>query len=99
MKSRSSSAESDHLPREIAALSALSVKHLKARWRSLYGAEPPRRISRELLTRALAYRLQERTFGGLKSSTRRLLEASGRAAHRASSCVSPRIGRPPLEPC
>jgi hypothetical protein len=30
-----------------------------------------------LLTRALAYRLQERTFGGLKPSTRRLLERIG----------------------
>jgi hypothetical protein len=77
MESRSSSADSDQLPQEIAALSALSVKHLKDRWRSLYGAEPPRRISRELLTRALAYRLQERTFGGLKPSTRRLLERIG----------------------
>jgi hypothetical protein len=77
MKSRSPSAESDQLPRELAALSALSVKHLKDRWRSLYGAEPPRRISRELLTRAIAYRLQERVLGSLKSSTRRLLEGVG----------------------
>ena len=64
----------DRLGRELTALSALSVEHLKNRWRSLYGTEPPRTISRVLLTRVIAYRLQERAFGGLKPSTRRLLE-------------------------
>ena len=39
----------------------------------LYGTEPPPRISRDLLTRAVAYRIQEEALGGLKPSTRRLL--------------------------
>jgi hypothetical protein len=34
-------------------------------------------ISRELLTRALAYRIQERALGGLKPATRRLLAQLG----------------------
>jgi hypothetical protein len=62
---------------EVARLATLSVKHLKARWRSLYDTEPPRYVSRELLTRAVGYRLQERAFGGLKPSTLRLLERLG----------------------
>ena len=62
---------------EVASLATLSVKALKERWRSLYGAEPPRYISRELLTRALGYRLQERAFGGLKPRALRLLERLG----------------------
>ncbi len=96
MKSRLSSAESDQLSREIVALSALSVKHLKDRWRSLYGTEPPPRISRELLTRALAYRLQERTLGGLKPSTRRLLEriGEGPSASRLVDVASHRKAAP-----
>jgi hypothetical protein len=60
MKSRTSSVASDELPRELAALSAVSVKHLKYRWRAWYEAEPPRRISKELLTRALAYQSYKR---------------------------------------
>ena len=36
-------------------------------------SEPPHRISRELLTRAVAYRIQEQVYRGLKPSTRRLL--------------------------
>jgi hypothetical protein len=46
---------------------------LKERWRVLYGSEPPRRISRDLLLRALAYLIQERALGGLKPSMSRLL--------------------------
>jgi hypothetical protein len=83
MKNRSHATDPEQLQRELATLSALSVKQLKDRWRSLYGSEPPRRISRELLTRALAYRLQERALGGLKPSTRRLLDRLGKG--RSSS--------------
>ncbi len=92
MKNRSSSTDSDQLARELASLSNLSVKDLKDRWRSSYGSEPPRRISRELLTRALAYRLQERTWGGLKLSTRRLLEriAEGRSSNQLVPVASHR---------
>jgi hypothetical protein len=51
-----------------------SMAELKERWRAFYGNEPHRRMSRELLTRALAYALQEQLFGGLKPETRQLLE-------------------------
>ena len=59
--------------REFTSLADLPVSELKQRWRSLYRSEPPHRVSRELLTRAVAYKIQERTFGGLKPATRKLL--------------------------
>jgi len=40
----------------------------------LYRTEAPTRIGRALLLQAVAYRLQERVLGGIKPSTRRLLE-------------------------
>lgn len=58
---------------EIAALLEATPTNLKERWRALYGTEAPCRISRDLLIRALAYRIQEKALGGLKPSTRRLL--------------------------
>jgi hypothetical protein len=61
------------LAQEIAALQEAAPADLKERWRALYGTEAPRRISRDLLIRALAYRIQEKALGGLKPSTRRLL--------------------------
>ena len=57
----------------LASLRSSSITELKQQWRALYNTEPPCRISRELLTRALAYRIQEQVYGGLKPSTRRLL--------------------------
>jgi len=57
---------------------------LRQRWKTLYGTEKPPRASHDLLTRAVAYRLQERVLGGLSASTRRLLEriADAAAEHR-----------------
>ena len=69
-----SGAETRQISGEIAALFDLSVSELKDRWRSVYGSEPPARSSKKLLVSAIAYRMQERAFGGLKPSVRRLLE-------------------------
>jgi Protein of unknown function (DUF2924) len=77
MKSDLQLAKGEELARQIAGLSDLSVKELKDKWREVYGSEPHRRISRELLTRALAYRLQERALGRVKPATARLLERIG----------------------
>jgi Protein of unknown function (DUF2924) len=60
------------MPR-LARLKSSSVAELKQLWRELYGSEPPHHISRELLTRAVAYRIQEQVYGGLKPATQRLL--------------------------
>jgi DUF2924 family protein len=92
------------LSRKIAALFELAVSELKDRWRSVYRAEPPPRSSRKLLVSAIAYRMQERVFGGLKPSVRRLLErtsedagshkiARTRPVTRASAGTTAAIGR------
>jgi hypothetical protein len=83
MKSRQSHAESNELSGELAGLPALGPERLKEQWRTLYGTEPPPRISEDLLRRAIAYRLQERALGGLKPSTRRLLLRVARDARRS----------------
>jgi hypothetical protein len=72
------------LVNEIRKLKRATAADLKESWRTLYGTEPPRRISRDLLIRALAYRTQEQALGGLKPSTRRLLAnvAADASAHR-----------------
>src|SRR5580704_6234996 len=74
MKQRFSGSETAKISGEIAALKDLSASELKDRWRSVYGSEPPPRSSRKLLVSAIAYRIQERAFGGLQPSVRRLLE-------------------------
>jgi hypothetical protein len=63
----------DDLAREVRSLSTLGSKALKDKWRTLFGSEPPRQISRAFMLRAIAYRIQEKSLGGLKPATRRLL--------------------------
>ena len=66
---------------EIAALQSLDITRLKTCWRTLYGTDAPARFSRDLLIRAVAYRMQERELGGLRPTTRRLFQRVGAAAH------------------
>jgi len=66
--------ERQKLCAEIALLETLDVDQLRVRWKILYETEAPTRFSRDLLMRAVAYRMQERVLGGLKPATRRLLE-------------------------
>ena len=55
--------------KQIAELNTLSVLELSARWRKLFGAEPPTHQERFLIKR-LAYRVQEFTHGGLSDAAR-----------------------------
>lgn len=59
----------------LAALETRNSQELRQEWRHLYGAEPPKRLSRDLILRAIAHRLQERAHGGLDAVTRRRLNA------------------------
>jgi hypothetical protein len=59
----------------LGALEARSTPELRTEWRRLYRARPPRRLSRDLLLRAVAHRLQERVHGGLALTTRHRLNA------------------------
>ena len=72
---------------EIAGLSKARIEDLRERWKSLYGKEPLGHISRSLMIRAIAYRLQERAFGGLKPSTQRVLDRIG--AGRSEATLEP----------
>lgn len=63
------------LARELAGLSSLDRQQLLKRWRSLYGVDAPAKISQQLLVRAIAYKLQEQSLGGLKPATRKYLAA------------------------
>jgi hypothetical protein len=70
----SSERERERLAEEIVGLQSLNLEQLKSRWRALYGSQAPTRFSRDLLVRAIAYRIQERALGGVNTATRRLLE-------------------------
>jgi hypothetical protein len=79
----------------LARLETLDLSAMRQDWRRLYRAEPPR-LSRDLMMRALAYRIQEIVLGGLSKATLRRLaalaaefESDGRIATPAQSRIKP----------
>ena len=62
------------LARKIATLTDLTAQQLRNEWRRLYRSHPPR-LSRDLLVRTIAYRMQELAYGGLSKATQRRLIA------------------------
>jgi Protein of unknown function (DUF2924) len=67
------------LKERLAELATLGAPQLRAEWASLFGNPAPRRVSRDILLRGIAYRLQEKVYGGLKPATIKRLKrlASG----------------------
>ncbi|MCH8081342.1 MAG: DUF2924 domain-containing protein [Proteobacteria bacterium] len=55
-------------------LTELSRDQLVSNWQSLLRCDPPRGISTRLMVRAIAYQMQARQYGGLKSAIVRRLE-------------------------
>lgn len=67
---------------QIAQLPSLSRQELLDLWRRAYRKSPPLGIRREILVPFLAYKLQERVYGGLKPSTRSELRRIARGLQR-----------------
>lgn len=90
---------------QLTALATMSPAQLRAEWRRVCQAQPPPRLTTELLRRGIAYRLQERVHGGLPShvareldrlAKRRLAEVAagkggGAAAGRCAERDEPRL--------
>ena len=57
----------------LARLPELALSELRQQWRALYKSEASPHLSRELVLRAVAYRLQEVALGGLRPERQRQL--------------------------
>lgn len=78
-------------------LRELDGSALREEWRRLCRSDPPR-ISRDLLVRALAYRLQELEFGGLAKWARQSLAGSAVDSLEAGGALTPKPTLPRLKP-
>ena len=82
------------LENEIAALPALDLNELRARWAKLYGSPAPKSFRRKFLARAVAYQMQAKAFGGLSEPTKHRLRTIAKAAAAGTfdaAMVGPRI--------
>ena len=81
---------SEELAQEITQLLALGIPALRQKWAALLGTEPSPQIGRALMIKAIAYRLQERAFGGLKPSTQKILDRVSDARGEIAQQHTPR---------
>src|SRR4029077_16990244 len=58
---------------EVDALRSLGKDDLRVRWSKLYGKAPPSALTKDLLGRMIAWRIQEEFYGGHHKPTLRLL--------------------------
>jgi len=59
---------------ELDRLPTTPIADLRKRYRELFRTEPPKAFGPDLLRRSIAHRIQEKAYGGLSASTRRLLD-------------------------
>jgi len=66
-------------------LQSLTIFELRGEWRRLHRMAPPMRLSPDLLVRGIAYRLQEKSLGGLSKATLRQIAKLGDEAGSSTS--------------
>ncbi len=81
---RDAAAPAEDVGERLTALADLGLEDLRIEWGRLYRATPPR-LSRDLLQRSIAHRLQEEALGGLAPATQRRLAAMARGVAGAAS--------------
>ena len=65
---------------EVDRIRSLGIAELRARWRLMFGGSPPARLSKNIIKRLMAYRIQEDAFGGLDRETKKLLDRLARGS-------------------
>ena len=69
------------LSQKIAELPALNKAQLLPIWRQNFEKEPPPKLRKELMVPILAYRMQERAYGGLSHTARKRLREIAASLH------------------
>src|SRR6202023_1101829 len=80
----------------LSRLPKLNLGGLRQQWRILYKAETSPHLSRELLVRAVAYRMQEVALGGLRPGRQRQLRQIAQQFKQNGAANTP--PRPALSP-
>ena len=79
---------------QIVEIQEMDLASLRQAWRRWHQTPPPRRLSRDLLIRGIAYRIQEGAQGGLSNATQRQLRRLAKEfaeTGRVAPDTSPRL--------
>jgi hypothetical protein len=63
---------------EIERIRSLGVDELRALYRTTLRSTPPKALTKDLIARMIAWRIQEQAYGGLDRATRKLLDEYAR---------------------
>ena len=83
----------DDVAGKLQTLEQMDHAALRAEWRRLYRANPPRKVTRNLLLLAVAWKIQEQAFGGLGAATRRRLADLAETLERGGDVTRSRVAR------
>lgn len=82
------------LDAQLAALARTAYPDLRAQWQRLFRSRPPKKLGRETLELAVAWKLQERVFGGLSSPNNRQLASLAQSLRTSGDIAKARTVRP-----
>jgi hypothetical protein len=68
-------AKRNEIATQIDEIRSLNKDQLRQRWEKMFKKPVPGALTKDLLARMIAYRIQERAFGGLDRTTEKLLES------------------------
>src|SRR2546423_112525 len=68
------SAEHATIDAELDKVRSLDIVALRQRWRAVFGGTPPSGLTKDIMARMIAYRIQEAAFGGLDRDTVKVVE-------------------------
>ena len=90
---RSDAGSEDAVAVKLEALAEMDYDALRAEWRRLYRAQALKRVSRDLLMLGVAWKLQERAYGGLGAATKRRLADLAKTMEQDGDLARNRVAR------
>jgi hypothetical protein len=81
----------DTVTTKLQALEQMDYPALRAEWRRVYRSPPPKRVSRNLLMLGIAWKIQERAYGGLGATTKRRLANLSQSIERNGDVTRTRV--------
>ena len=63
---------------EVDQIRSLGIVALRTRWRAMFAVMPPAGLTKDIIARMIAFRIQEQAFGGLEKDAVTLLERLAR---------------------
>lgn len=83
----------DAVAARLRALEGMTYDELRVEWRRIYRAHPPKRVARDLLMLGVAWKVQEKAYGGLGAAIKRRLADLAKTMEQDGDLARSRVAR------